>query len=68
MLVPVRACARRGARRRLDLGELRRRPVDLDRLAPDVLGHELRPGGPTATALPCDMIVTVSRGAGASSM
>ena len=54
MLVPVRrvrSAAR--ARRGLDLGQPRRRPVDLDRLAAGVLGARASAGGPTATALPC---------------
>ena len=67
-LVPVRRVRQPGrGGLRLDLGEPGRRPVDLDRLAAGVLGDQIA-GAPAATALPCDMIITVSARRSASSM
>ena len=68
MLVPVRrvrspAAAGLG----LDLGQPRRRAVDLEHLAP-ACSSTSSDGGPAATALPWDMISTVSASRCASSM
>ena len=69
MLVPVRRVRRPAAPRLgLDLGEPRRRPVDLERLAARRARATRSAGGPAATALPWDMISTVSARRCASSM
>ena len=56
------------ARGGLDLAQLRGRPVDLDRLARRRARSTSSDGLPVATALPWDMIVTVSARRSASSM
>ena len=69
MLVPVRRVrSPGGAGLGLDLGQPRGRPVDLEHLVAGVLASRARTGGPAATALPCDMISTVSARRCASSM